>query len=54
VVNVPEWNPATKSWDRARSAELTLTFDHRIADGGAAGRLLAAVTDYLEKPEKML
>ena len=54
VQNVPEWNPATKSWDRARAAELTLTFDHRIADGGAAGRLLAAVCDYLEKPEKML
>ncbi len=54
VQNVPDWNPATKSWDRARSAELTLTFDHRIADGGAAGRLLAAVCDYLEKPEKML
>jgi pyruvate/2-oxoglutarate dehydrogenase complex dihydrolipoamide acyltransferase (E2) component len=53
VQNVPEWNPATQSWGRARAAELTLTFDHRVADGGAAGRLLGLVVDLLEKPEKM-
>ncbi len=50
---VPDWNPAEKRWDRAREAELTLTFDHRIADGGAAARLLMKVADLLEHPERM-
>jgi len=53
VENVPEWDPAIKGWGRARQAELTLTFDHRIADGGAAGRLLQQVADLLEHPEKL-
>ena len=50
---VPDWNPATKVWDRAREAELTLTFDHRIADGGAAARLLMHVAELLEHPERL-
>jgi pyruvate/2-oxoglutarate dehydrogenase complex dihydrolipoamide acyltransferase (E2) component len=50
---VPDWNPAEKIWDRAREAELTLTFDHRIADGGAAARLLMKVADLLEHPERL-
>ena len=53
VKAVPSWDPALKSWGRAREAELTLTFDHRIADGGAAGRLLQLVGDLLEHPEKL-
>ncbi len=53
VENVPEWDPAIKGWGRARQAELTLTFDHRIADGGAAGRLLQQVADLLEHPTKL-
>jgi pyruvate/2-oxoglutarate dehydrogenase complex dihydrolipoamide acyltransferase (E2) component len=51
--NVPDWNPATKSWDRAREAELTLTFDHRIADGGAAARLLHHVAELIENPSRL-
>ncbi len=50
---VPDWNPAARVWDRAREAELTLTFDHRIADGGAAARLLMRVADFLEHPERL-
>jgi pyruvate/2-oxoglutarate dehydrogenase complex dihydrolipoamide acyltransferase (E2) component len=53
VENVPDWDPASKSWARARQAELTLTFDHRIADGGAAGRLLQLVGELMEHPERM-
>ncbi|MBA3707770.1 MAG: 2-oxo acid dehydrogenase subunit E2, partial [Planctomycetes bacterium] len=34
-------------------SELTLTFDHRIADGGAAGRLLNGIGELLEHPERM-
>lgn len=51
--NTPDWNPATKGWDRAREAELTLTFDHRIADGGVAARLLHRVAEMLEAPKKL-
>jgi pyruvate/2-oxoglutarate dehydrogenase complex dihydrolipoamide acyltransferase (E2) component len=53
VKYVPDWNPALKTWDRAREAELTLTFDHRIADGGAAARLLLKVAELLEHPERL-
>ena len=53
VENVPDWDPASKSWARVRQAELTLTFDHRIADGGAAGRLLQLVGELMEHPERM-
>lgn len=51
--STPEWDPAIKGWGRARTAEVTLTFDHRIADGGAAGRLLRDVVDLMEHPEKL-
>ena len=53
VQYVPDWNPAEKRWDRAREAELTLTFDHRIADGGPAARLLNGVAELMEHPERM-
>ncbi len=53
VRNAPDWNPATKTWDRVREIEITLTFDHRIADGGAAGRLLAEVVELLENPTRL-
>lgn len=51
--NSPEWNPATKSWDRARTVELTLTFDHRIADGGDAARLINRIAEGLANPERL-
>lgn len=51
--NQPEWNPATKSWDKVRRVELTLTFDHRIADGGDAARLINRIAEMLAKPEKL-
>jgi len=50
----PDWNPATKSWDRIREAEFTVTFDHRIADGGAAARLLNALAELIEHPERLV
>jgi pyruvate/2-oxoglutarate dehydrogenase complex dihydrolipoamide acyltransferase (E2) component len=53
VRNAPDWNPATKSFDRIREAELTLTFDHRIADGGAAGRMLQTIVDLMENPARL-
>ncbi len=53
VQSVPDWDPALKAWGRARQAEATLTFDHRIADGGAAGRLLSATVDMIQHPERL-
>jgi pyruvate/2-oxoglutarate dehydrogenase complex dihydrolipoamide acyltransferase (E2) component len=53
VQSVPDWNPGTKTWDRIRQAELTLTFDHRIADGGAAARLLMRIAELMEHPEQL-
>jgi pyruvate/2-oxoglutarate dehydrogenase complex dihydrolipoamide acyltransferase (E2) component len=32
---------------------LTLSFDHRVLDGGGAGRLLARVASLLQSPEKL-
>lgn len=31
-------------------ANLTLSFDHRVLDGGGAGRLLARVAELMQKP----
>ena len=53
VQSVPDWNPATKCWDRIRQAEITLTFDHRIADGGAAARLMLRIAELMEHPERL-
>jgi pyruvate/2-oxoglutarate dehydrogenase complex dihydrolipoamide acyltransferase (E2) component len=34
-------------------ANLTLSFDHRVIDGGAAGRLLQRVAALMSKPEEL-
>ena len=34
-------------------ANLTLSFDHRVMDGGAAGRLLTRISELLAHPEKL-
>jgi pyruvate/2-oxoglutarate dehydrogenase complex dihydrolipoamide acyltransferase (E2) component len=48
---VPRWDEATAQFLPATEAELTLSFDHRVCDGGAAGRLLARVAELLQNPE---
>lgn len=48
---VPSWDAAAKSFQPVTEAPLTLSFDHRVIDGGAAGRLLARVAELLEQPE---
>ncbi len=47
---VPVWNPDSKSFDPATEAQFTLSFDHRVLDGGAAGRLLARIAELLQNP----
>jgi pyruvate/2-oxoglutarate dehydrogenase complex dihydrolipoamide acyltransferase (E2) component len=50
---VPNWDEAKGQFVPATEANLTLSFDHRVLDGGAAGRLLARVADLLNEPEKL-
>ncbi len=48
---VPHWDAEKDSFIPVTQAELTLSFDHRVLDGGGAGRLLARVSELLQTPE---
>lgn len=50
---VPFWDEAKNQFVPVTEAYLTLSFDHRVLDGGAAGRLLARIGDLMSKPEKL-
>ncbi len=50
---VPHWNPATKAFEPVTEASFTLSFDHRVLDGGAAGRLLRRISELLNSPETL-
>ena len=50
---VPHWSEEVHQFVPVTEAELTLSFDHRILDGGGAGRLLARVAKLLQEPEKL-
>jgi pyruvate/2-oxoglutarate dehydrogenase complex dihydrolipoamide acyltransferase (E2) component len=50
---VPNWDPAKGQFVPVMEANLTLSFDHRVLDGGAAGRLLARVAQLFACPEKL-
>lgn len=47
----PSWDEETGTWVPRTEAALTLSFDHRVLDGGAAGRLLARISELLQTPE---
>jgi pyruvate/2-oxoglutarate dehydrogenase complex dihydrolipoamide acyltransferase (E2) component len=49
----PIWSEEVQTFIPVTEAELTLSFDHRILDGGGAGRLLARVAQLLQKPEEL-
>jgi len=49
----PVWSNEVNTFVPVTEAELTLSFDHRILDGGAAGRLLTRVAQLLQKPEDL-
>ena len=49
----PVWSDEVNTFIPVTEAELTLSFDHRILDGGGAGRLLARVAKLLQEPEKL-
>jgi pyruvate/2-oxoglutarate dehydrogenase complex dihydrolipoamide acyltransferase (E2) component len=48
---VPAWDG--KAFQPVTEAQLTLSFDHRVLDGGAAGRLLARIAELFQTPEKL-
>lgn len=50
---VPSWDSETKTFTPVTEAQFTLSFDHRVLDGGAAGRLLLRVKELLNAPEKL-
>jgi pyruvate/2-oxoglutarate dehydrogenase complex dihydrolipoamide acyltransferase (E2) component len=49
----PIWDESSGDFKPATMAELTVTFDHRIIDGGACGRLIQRLVEQLEKPESL-
>jgi pyruvate/2-oxoglutarate dehydrogenase complex dihydrolipoamide acyltransferase (E2) component len=50
---VPFWDEQKQQFVPVTEANLTLSFDHRVLDGGAAGRLLARVVALLQAPETL-
>ena len=50
---VPSWDEAKKQFMPVTEANLTLSFDHRVLDGGAAGRLLARIAELMTCPEQL-
>ncbi len=51
--NMPHWDPVKNEFFPVMEADLTLSFDHRVLDGGAAGRLLARIVELLQAPETL-
>jgi pyruvate/2-oxoglutarate dehydrogenase complex dihydrolipoamide acyltransferase (E2) component len=49
----PSWDAAKAQFVPVMEANLTLSFDHRVLDGGAAGRLLARIAALLTRPETL-
>ena len=47
---VPRWDFTSKNFLPATEAAFTLSFDHRVLDGGAAGRLLKRIAELLNSP----
>jgi pyruvate/2-oxoglutarate dehydrogenase complex dihydrolipoamide acyltransferase (E2) component len=50
---MPAWDDAKGQFVPVTEAYLTLSFDHRVLDGGAAGRLLKRINDLLQQPDKL-
>ncbi len=52
-VKKPVWSPQVETFLPATEADLLLTFDHRVVDGGGAGVLLNRVSSLLLHPESL-
>jgi pyruvate/2-oxoglutarate dehydrogenase complex dihydrolipoamide acyltransferase (E2) component len=49
----PVWSDEVETFIPATEAQLLLTFDHRVVDGGGAGVLLKRVAALLQRPENL-
>ncbi len=49
----PSWDAKTGQFVPVMEANMTLSFDHRVLDGGGAGRMLARIAALLAEPEKL-
>ncbi len=52
-VKRPVWSEQVQAFLPATQADLFLTFDHRVVDGGGAGFLLNRVAELLQTPEAL-
>ena len=52
-VKKPVWSAQVEAFLPATEADLLITFDHRVVDGGGAGVLLNRVSALLQKPETL-
>ncbi|MDH4444002.1 MAG: dihydrolipoamide acetyltransferase family protein [Akkermansiaceae bacterium] len=52
-VKKPVWSAQVEAFLPATEADLLLTFDHRVVDGGGAGVLLNRVSELLQTPEAL-
>jgi len=50
---VPSWDEAKQQFVPVTECFLTLSFDHRVLDGGAAGRLLQRIGALMQEPGKL-
>ena len=50
-VKRPVWSDETGTFIPVTEAEIDLTFDHRVVDGGGAGMLLNRISELLQQPE---
>lgn len=50
---VPHWDEGKGQFVPVMEANLTLSFDHRVLDGGAAGRLLQRIARLMQQPESL-
>jgi pyruvate/2-oxoglutarate dehydrogenase complex dihydrolipoamide acyltransferase (E2) component len=49
----PFWDEEAGQFVPRLEAELTISFDHRVIDGGQSGRLVRRITELLENPDKL-
>lgn len=50
---MPSWDETKQQFVPVMECNLTLSFDHRVLDGGGAGRLLQRIAALLQAPEKL-
>lgn len=51
--HMPHWDEKKGQFVPVVEAYLTLSFDHRVLDGGAAGRLLQRIGALMQQPERL-